>query len=233
MGDLNKELDKLQAVLEAYKDLDDYKALVVEKEWLQQALEGDQAALTPEIERLREEIALADKAIGILKEQKAMLGMYEQAQLRLNELERQEKALAAEFERLEHELYLIEMYIKTKAELLTDKINSKFRLAEFRLFETQINGGINPICETTYKGVPWGSLNSAGKVQVGLDIIRTLQEHYQFRPPVWIDNRESIVERPKWDWQVISLIGSEKYKTLRVEPAGDAAEQETLFEEAV
>ena len=114
LGDLNKELDKLQAVQEAYKYLDDYKALVVEKEWLQQALEGDQAALTPEIERLREEIALADKAIGILKEQKAMLGMYEQAQLRLNELERQEKALAAEFERLEHELYLIEMYIKTK-----------------------------------------------------------------------------------------------------------------------
>ena len=233
LGDLNKELDKLQAVLEAYKDLDDYKALVVEKEWLQQALEGDQAALTPEIERLREEIALADKAIGILKEQKAMLGMYEQAQLRLNELERQEKALAAEFERLEHELYLIEMYIKTKAELLTDKINSKFRLAEFRLFETQINGGINPICETTYKGVPWGNLNSAGKVQVGLDIIRTLQEHYQFRPPVWIDNRESIVELPEMDCQVISLIVSEKDKTLRVEPAGDAAEQETLFEEAV
>jgi hypothetical protein len=70
-------------------------------------------------------------------------------------------------------------------------------------------------------------------VQVGLDIIRTLQEHYQFRPPVWIDNRESIVELPKLDCQVISLIVSEKDKTLRVEPAGDAAEQETLFEEAV
>ena len=35
------------------------------------------------------------------------------------------------------------------------------------------------------------------------------------------------------DCQVISLIVSEKDKTLRVEPAGDAAEQETLFEEAV
>jgi len=227
------QLDKVQASMNDYTALPEYQAKFSEKQELQRAIEGDEQALKPEIERLQSEITRLEKAIAALSQQKAAAALYEQAQLRLNELERQEEALAAEFERLEHELYLIELYIKTKAELLTDKINSKFRLAEFKLFETQINGGINPICETTYKGVPWNSLNSAGRVQVGLDIIRTLQEHYQFRPPVWIDNRESIVELPEMDCQVISLIVSEKDKTLRVEPAGDAAEQETLFEEAV
>jgi cell division protein FtsB len=193
--------------------------------------------LQPEIERLRNEISLVNQAIDKLNQTKAVLNMYEQTQKRLNELERQEESLASEFERLEYELHLIEEYIKTKAELLTDKINSKFRLAEFKLFETQINGGINPICETTYKGVPWGSLNSAGKVQVGLDIIRTLQDHYGLRCPVWIDNRESVVELPVMDCQVISLIVSEKDKTLRIEGATqDAATLEgqmDLFEEAM
>ena len=230
---LQAELTKLQVTMDDYKSLSDYVAKLAEKEELQKAIEGDQDALQPEIERLRHEISLVNQAIDKLNQTKAVLNMYEQAQKRLTELERQEENLASEFERLEYELYLIELYIKTKAELLTDKINSKFRLAEFKLFETQINGGINPICETTYKGVPWGSLNSAGKVQVGLDIIRTLQEHYQFRPPVWIDNRESIVDLPEMDCQVISLIVSEKDKTLRVEGPDGEAVQQSLFEEAI
>lgn len=230
---LQAELTKLQVTMDDYKSLSDYVAKLAEKEELQKAIEGDQDALQPEIERLRHEISLVNQAIDKLNQTKAVLNMYEQAQKRLTELERQEENLASEFERLEYELYLIELYIKTKAELLTDKINSKFRLAEFKLFETQINGGINPICETTYKGVPWGSLNSAGKVQVGLDIIRTLQEHYQFRPPVWIDNRESIVELPEMDCQVISLIVSEKDKALRVEGPDGEAVQQSLFEEAI
>jgi len=230
---LQAGLTKLQVTMDDYKSLSDYVAKLAEKEELQKAIEGDQDALQPEIERLRHEISLVNQAIDKLNQTKAVLNMYEQAQKRLTELERQEENLASEFERLEYELYLIELYIKTKAELLTDKINSKFRLAEFKLFEIQINGGINPICETTYKGVPWNSLNSAGKVQVGLDIIRTLQEHYQFRPPVWIDNRESIVDLPEMDCQVISLIVSEKDKTLRIEGPDKESVQQPLFEEAI
>ncbi len=231
--DLAKQLTQAKVGADAYMEQEDYKQLVAEKEQLLQALDGDQSAIRPKIDELEAKIKGIEGQLAELQNAKAKWELYQSIDRRIAELQAQESELAKEFEKLERELYLIEEYIKTKAELLTDKINSKFRLAEFKLFETQINGGINPICETTYKGVPWGSLNSAGKVQVGLDIIRTLQEHYQFRPPVWIDNRESIVELPKLDCQVISLIVSEKDKTLRVEPAGDAAEQETLFEEAV
>jgi hypothetical protein len=54
---------------------------------------------------------------------------------------------------------------------------------------------------------------------VGMDIIKTLQEHYGFTVVVFIDNRESIVELPKMDCQVISLIVSAEDKTLRIEHA--------------
>jgi len=232
-ADLGKQLDQAKVGADAYIEQEDYKTLVDEKEQLLKALDGDQSAIKPQIEELERKIKAVDDQLIELKNAKSKWELYHSIDRRIAELQDQESELAKEFEKLERELYLIEEYIKTKAELLTDKINSKFRLAEFKLFETQINGGINPICETTYKGVPWGSLNGAGKVQVGLDIIRTLQEHYQFRPPVWIDNRESIVELPEMDCQVISLIVSEKDKTLRVEGPDKESVKQSLFEEAI
>ena len=229
-ADLGKQLDQAKVGADAYMEQEDYKTLVDEKEQLLKALDGDQSAIKPQIEELERKIKAVDDQLVELKNAKSKWELYQSIDRRIAELQDQESELAKEFEKLERELYLIEEYIKTKAELLTDTINSKFRLAEFKLFETQINGGINPICETTYKGVPWGSLNSAGKVQVGLDIIRTLQEHYHFRPPVWIDNRESIIELPEMDCQVISLIVSAEDKSLRIEgPEG----QDTLFKEAI
>ena len=232
-ADLAKQLAQAKVGADAYMEQEDYKTLVAEKEQRLKALDGDQSAIKPQIEELERKIKAVDDQLVELKNAKSKWELYQSIDRRIAELQAQESELAKEFEKLERELYLIEEYIKTKAELLTDKINSKFRLAEFKLFETQINGGINPICETTYKGVPWGSLNSAGKVQVGLDIIRTLQEHYQFRPPVWIDNRESIVDLPEMDCQVISLIVSEKDKTLRIEGPDKESVEQSLFEEAI
>jgi DNA repair exonuclease SbcCD ATPase subunit len=227
---LEQDVEEIKDTANGYKERDDYKRLVTEKEQLLKTLDGDQSAIKPQIEELENKIKIIEDQLVELRNAKATWELYQNIGRRISVLQAQESELAEVFETLEHELHLIEEYIKTKAELLTDKINSKFRLAEFRLFEQQINGGINPVCITTYQGVPWPDLNSAGKVQVGLDIIRTLQEHYGLRCPVWIDNRESIVELPKLDCQVISLIVSEKDKTLRINsPEG----QDTLFKEAI
>lgn len=58
------------------------------------------------------------------------------------------------------------------------------------MFEELLNGGMTETCETTYNGVPYDSeLNSAMKINVGLDIIRTLSDFYQIRVP-FIDNAE-------------------------------------------
>ena len=62
------------------------------------------------------------------------------------------------------------------------------------------------------------NLNNGARINVGLDIIRTLAKHYNFYPPIFIDNRESITElidvSPQ---QTISLIVSEKDQELRAE----------------
>lgn len=142
----------------------------------------------------------------------------EQSNKRVEELSLQEKELAAEYEKLEHELYLTEEFIRTKVNLLEEKINSKFKYARFKLFRTQINGGLEECCETLYEGVPYsGGLNNAARINVGLDIINTLSEHYGFFAPIFIDNAEAVTKLIDTKAQTISLVVSEKDKQLRVE----------------
>lgn len=182
-----------------------------------------------EIKRLREksEGAVQDIQLEImqLKQKRDQLQgdvskfvNVEQSNKRVEELSLQEKELAAEYEKLEHELYLTEEFIRTKVNLLEDKINSKFQYARFKLFKTQINGGLEECCETLYEGVPYsGGLNNAARINVGLDIINTLSEHYGFFAPIFIDNAEAVTKLIDTKAQTISLVVSEKDKQLRVE----------------
>jgi len=99
-------------------------------------------------------------------------------------------------------------------------------MARFKLFETQVNGALAECCETTFNGVPYGNLNNGARLNIGLDIINTLSEHYGFAPVVFIDNAESVVNILPTKGQQIRLIVSGADKKLRVE----VAERESLME---
>jgi DNA repair exonuclease SbcCD ATPase subunit len=141
-----------------------------------------------------------------------------QSNKRIEELSCQERELATEFEKLEHELYLTEEFIRTKVKKLEEKINSKFKYARFNLFKQNINGGLEEVCETTFNGVPYGSgLNNAARINVGLDIINTLSEHHGFVAPIFIDNAEAVTQLIDTNAQTISLVVSKEDKQLRVD----------------
>lgn len=192
-----------------------------------------------EINNLRQmsEAAVQDIQVEIieLREKRdalqADLGKFmlsQQLESRILDLEEQERELAAEYEKLEHELYLTEQFIRTKVNLLEEKINSRFKYARFNLFKQNINGGLEEICDTTYLGVPYASgLNNAAKINVGLDIINTLSEHYGFYAPIFIDNSEAVTKLIETNSQTVSLVVSERDKKLRV----DYPEQ--MIEEAI
>lgn len=138
---------------------------------------------------------------------------------RIEELKAEERKLAAEYEDLERQLYLTEEFVRTKVRMLEDKINSKFRMARFKLFDVLVNGGIEECCETTFQGVPYSNLNNGARLNIGLDIINTLAEHYGFAPVVFIDNAESVTDILPTKGQQIRLIVSAADKKLRIELA--------------
>lgn len=140
----------------------------------------------------------------------------EKLKQRMKELQEEERRLAQQIAQLEGQEYLCEEFIKAKVELLESSINSKFKFVSFKLFNTQVNGGIEETCEALIDGVPFSNANTASQINAGLDIINTLCSHYSVQAPVFMDNRESVNEIIETNSQVINLIVS-KDKNLKVE----------------
>jgi hypothetical protein len=91
-----------------------------------------------------------------------------------------------------------------------------FSLVKFKLFDIQINGGIKDTCEAMVNGVPFGNVNTASKINAGLDIIKTLCEYYQVTAPVFIDNKESVTKIIATESQRICLEVSPDDKVLKI-----------------
>lgn len=163
-----------------------------------------------------EAIQKLENQILIINKDLAKVDLIKESKKRVNTLLEREKELAQQVADTEKVEFLCDEYIITKSSLLESDLNSKFKLVKFKLFDKQVNGGINETFVTTVNGVPFEDLNSAMKINAGLDIIATLSEHYELKAPIFLDNRESVNEIPDMDAQIINLIVS-KDKKLRVE----------------
>lgn len=118
-------------------------------------------------------------------------------------------------EAVEKMLFTIDEYSRYKTRFVEDSINSLFRLARFRLYREQANGGVEDRCDVVFDGVPYLNLNNGMKVNVGIDIINALSRHYGVAVPLFVDNAESVTELEQADTQVIRLVVSRDDKKLR------------------
>ena len=171
-----------------------------------------------------EEIADIDKRIATTKEHRfnleTELNKYEEAKridTRVAELESQQAELAAEKSKLDEASYLMDEFVMAKVNMLEDVINSRFKLARFKMFNVMLNGNVEECCETTYKGVPYRSMNNAARINVGLDIINALTSYFKVNAPVFIDNAEAVTEFVPVNSQTIKLIVDESKPQLTVE----------------
>ena len=140
---------------------------------------------------------------------------------RIAELEAKQKSIGQRIAEQEQMIDLTESFIRAKMNMISEKINEKFKVVRFSLFENQINGGLKETCECTVNGVPYSSLNNGHRIIAGLDIIRSLSELYGVSAPVFIDNSEAISTGnfPDMDTQIIHLIVTDD-KELTVESEG-------------
>lgn len=139
---------------------------------------------------------------------------------RIKELKDQEAAMSQEYASLDGIEYSIEQFNRAKMDALEQRVNGRFKMVRFQMFEEQINGGQADACITLVNSngsfVPYADANTAAKIQAGLDIINTLSNHYGIQAPVWIDNRESVTDLPETDCQLINLIVSPEHSKLTV-----------------
>ncbi len=223
---LTTERNAAKAVAEDYSVIVGRQDLLERKAAIEKAIASARGSVAEDRAAIMQEISAIEPKLADAREKHGRFEYLTVNETRIKELKAEEKKLAKEFEELEKLIYLIEMFIKRKVSMLNEKINSKFEIVRFKLFNVLVNGGIEECCVFTINGVPYdGGLNAAARTQGGLDIIRTLQKHFGIAPTVFIDNRESCTEIPGMDCQVVNLIVSPKDKVLRVE----AKEASTLF----
>lgn len=204
----------------------DYVAKQQEAKDIQDRIMALRSSNQGSVEQQRKELSKLRIDVATLERQLAQFEQVDRINRRIEELQEEERRLAAEFERLEGELYLMDEFTRAKVAMLESRINSKFKRARFRLFREQINGGLEECCETLFDGVPYGGgLNNAARINVGLDIINTLGEHYGFSAPIFVDNAEAVTQLIPTRAQVIRLVVSAPDKKLRIvqEAAGREA----------
>lgn len=150
--------------------------------------------ITDVLKEVDGKIATLSAELSVINEAIANKALLERQEARIAELKSQQIHLATEYNTAQRELFLSEQFIVAKVNMLTERINQKFKFANFKLFDKQINGGINEVCEVTYKGIPYKDLNNAMKINIGLDVINTIAAHYGVTVPIMIDNCESVNE---------------------------------------
>lgn len=154
--------------------------------------------------------------IDTIKEKIAIKGIRENQLARIADLKSQESVMAQELADLENSEFTMDAFIKAKMTSIEDKVNSMFSIAKFKMFEQQINEGEKETCVTLVNGVPYPDLNTASKVQVGIDIINTFSKYYNVNAPIWVDNRESVTNLPETKSQLINLIVSPLHPKLTI-----------------
>lgn len=215
---LTEELKEAENSVQDVSQNQDYTDLQFEAGHLRSEIAGLKEGTAEAIAGIQEDIAELKAKRSAINAEIARYANVSALQARVQDLMDQEEQLAAEYEKLEHHLFLSEEFIRVKVKIMEEKINAKFKYARFKLFETQINGGLQEVCETTFEGVPYGSgLNNAARINIGLDIINTLSEFHGIQAPIFVDNAEAVTQLAQTDSQLISLIVSEKDKALRIE----------------
>lgn len=131
-------------------------------------------------------------------------------------LEVKGKELAQMIADAEREEYTVQQFTQAKVDECERRINGMFKVVSFRLFDYTNDGNPVETCIPTIGGVPYGSANTASKMNAGLDIINTLCKFYGVCAPIFIDNRESVNDIIHTESQIINLVvNNDNFLTIK------------------
>lgn len=220
LADIREQIAAANAAKVEPKDMADYAQRKGAIQVRVDKLNKDLAEILEGVSDLKRKLRQDEAQIGAqIAECMAIVSketLLEYSRSRVEEL-RQDAQNAAEcLEAIEKMLWLMDEYSRYKTKFVEDNINGMFRIARFRLFREQANGGVEDRCDVVHDGVPYISVNNGMKINLGIDIINTLSTAYGVRVPLFVDNAESVTNLEKCGSQIVRLVVSENDKELRV-----------------
>lgn len=191
---LTEELNALNAQAMAISDSTDIFDLKQRK-----------GALLDLVETVSKELGIRDKLDVVASE--------------INALRDERKALACEMAHLEGVQAKCQEYIEERANIISNRINSRLGGCQVRMFNIQKNGERTPDCVLTDKdGVNYATLSTSAKIRVNIDVQELFRSHYGVRLMTWVDECSIFDSQhlPKPDGQCCYLFAGDS-PTLVVE----------------
>ena len=141
---------------------------------------------------------------------------------RVKELRQKRKDSEVNKAKAEKVLNQVDVFKKAKNDKLSERINSHFKVAQFRLFKTLKNGNIEDACDVLIDGKEINSqANQSLQVLAKLDIIQGLSDYFETWLPVFADDYALITgetdKRVTMKNQLIKLIATDNVKELKIE----------------
>lgn len=223
VADLEKQLSELPESIDISDrpEVQEIQRKIAEKERamnkgnsaeeIRQQLKAKAEELQSQLTEVEKQLALAQKNIQIDED--------------ISKLREKQKSFEQQKADCERILDQLDMVSKRKNELLTDQVNSHFKLVKFRLFDYLKNGSVVDDCEPTIDGKSLKDhSNGALRVLAKLDIVEGLQRFYGQYYPVFADDFSLVTEntecRIDMDCQLIKLVAEKGVKELRIEMEG-------------
>ena len=198
------------------EELPEWDKLETQIKALDEQVNKEPITNTPELTVKKKELA---SQLDKIKESLSVRTIIENNEKRKEQLKKEEREFAQQKADLEKQEFVADELKKVRMTEVERRVNQKFKLVRFRMFETQINGGEKPDCVliSNATGAKFLDTNNADKINMGLDIIDVLCDFHGVSAPIFIDNRESVTEIKETGSQIINLIVDATCKSLTIE----------------
>ena len=222
-AELNKIISEKEVELVAVKKvIEELSKVEVKKTDGQIKLEAEiQSIIVPETKPIdNSELKLSkiglQNEIDSLKAELHDKKQIETVTARIVELNESQKTMAQSIASIEQIELSMDEFNRIKIDSVESRVNSMFKLVKFKMFEEQLNGGTNENCKCTLGGVDFSDLNTASKINAGIDVLNVLSSFYKVNSTMFLDGKESVTNIIETDSQVINLIVDPAYRTLTI-----------------
>lgn len=130
----------------------------------------------------------------VLASRLAVKAQWEKVNAQIVGLQEERTQWKEQIDALDEKIKAASDFQKRSCEVLEENVNRRFKLVKWKMFRRQLDGTDKPWCECSVDGVPYSDLNTAAKINAGLDITNTLKRHYGVDVPCVIDNAETVQE---------------------------------------
>lgn len=130
----------------------------------------------------------------VLASRLAVKAQWEKVNAQIVGLQEERTQWKEQIDSLDEKIKAASDFQKRSCEVLEENVNRRFTLVRWKMFRRQLDGTDKPWCECSVDGVPYSDLNTAAKINAGLDITSTLKQYYGVDVPCVIDNAETVQE---------------------------------------